>query len=153
SEYRHGALAGDEVHAERLATWDRSCASCRTHEGPGDVEPIGATACGGASRVSTPTLGCVPCTPAKGPWIAAEGGHPELHARANRPLRDAVAVNATRWALDRRLMATGLSVEMGTGGRTTWKRTRTGLPTAHGRDAVCGGASRSATLQLRWVVP
>src|SRR5690348_1829400 len=35
----------------------------------------------------------------------------------------------------------GLPVEVGTGGRTKWNRTRRGLPKTHWLDAVCVGAS------------
>ena len=39
-----------------------------------------------------------------------------LLARAKAPLRDAAAVNATRWNLFERLKRTGLPVETGSGG-------------------------------------
>jgi hypothetical protein len=54
---------------------------------------------------------------------------------------DAAAVNASRWALWRRLAALGLPLETGTGGRTKWNRTQRDLPKAHWIDAACVGAS------------
>ena len=48
-------------------------------------------------------------------------------------------MNATRWALFRRLQATGLPVEVGTGGRTKWNRTTHQLPKTHWLDAACVG--------------
>jgi hypothetical protein len=48
--------------------------------------------------VSNLTIACKPCNDAKGKMTAAEFGHPEVQAQAYAPLRDAAAVNATRWA-------------------------------------------------------
>jgi hypothetical protein len=55
-------------------------------------------------------------------------------------------VNATRWALYERLVASGLSVEAGTGGRTKWNRTRLGITKSHWADAACVGTSMPDTL-------
>jgi hypothetical protein len=69
------------------------------------------------------------------------------------PLKDAAAVNQTRWALYQRLVATGLPVEVGTGGRTKYNRSRLGLPKAHWTDAACVGASTPEVLETRGVCP
>lgn len=84
---------------------------------------------------------------------AAEFGHPEVQAQAKLPLKDAAAVNATRWALYERLKATGLPVETGTGGRTKWNRTRRNLPKTHWVDAACVGASTPDRLRVEQVYP
>jgi 5-methylcytosine-specific restriction endonuclease McrA len=84
------------------------------------LEHIVPKARDGSKRVSTLTIACQPCHDAKGKRTAAEFGHPERQAQANAPLRDAAAVTATRWALSHRLVATGLPLETGTGGRTKW---------------------------------
>ena len=60
-------------------------------------------------------------------------------ARAKAPLKDAAAVNTTRWALFQALKATGLPVETASGGRTKWNRTRLVLPKTHALDAACVG--------------
>ena len=78
--------------------------------------------------MSNLTLACEPCNTAKGTRTAAEYGHPEVEAQAKQPLKDVAAVNATRWALFERLKALGLPLEVGTGGRTQWNRTRRGIP-------------------------
>jgi hypothetical protein len=54
-------------------------------------------------------------------------------------LKDAAAVNATRRALFQALKATRLPVEVATGGRTKWNRSRLGIPKAHALDAACVG--------------
>src|SRR5262245_35925809 len=79
---------------------------------------------GGSNRVSTLRLACKPCNVKKGTQTAAEFGHPEVQAQARMPLKAAAAVNASRWALWRRLAALGLPLETGTGGRTKQRRSR-----------------------------
>jgi len=56
-------------------------------------------------------------------------------------LKDAAAVNSTRWALYQRLKETGLDVETGSSGRTKWNRTQQQYPKAHWIDAACVGES------------
>ncbi len=72
---------------------------------------------------------------------------PDLLSRilrqAKQPLKDAAAVNSTRWALCNRLKETGLSVETGTGGRTKYNRIKLGLPKTHWLDAACVGVVES----------
>ncbi len=153
-EYQQGELAGYEVREYLLEKWGRRCAYCGATGVPLHIEHIVPRSRGGSDRVSNLTLACKPCNDAKDTRTAAEFGYPEIAAQAKRPLKDAAAVNATRWALYRRLQqATGLPVETGTGGRTKWNRTRRGLPKAHWLDAACIGASTPAVLQLRGVVP
>jgi hypothetical protein len=69
------------------------------------------------------------------------------------PLHDAAAVNTTRRALYRRLLAIELPVETGTGGRTKWNRAERGLPKTHWLDAACVGASTPAVLHIAGVGP
>jgi hypothetical protein len=108
---------------------------------------------GGTDRVSNLAIACQLCNQAKGSRTAAEFGHPHVQAQAQRPLSDAAAVNASRWTLYRRLQATGLPMEVGTGGRTTWNRTQRELPKTHWLDAACVGASTPARIQATGIVP
>jgi hypothetical protein len=62
-------------------------------------------------------------------------------------------VNATRWALYRRLVAMGLPLETGTGGRTKWNRTTRDLPKTHWLDAACVGESTPKRLKTAGVIP
>ena len=84
----------------------------------------------------------------KGNQTTSEFGHPEVEAQAKKPLRSAAAVNATRWEIWRRFEATGLIVEMGTGGRTKYNRRQRNLPKTHWLDAVCVGQSTPGELKL-----
>ena len=63
-------------------------------------------------------------------------------------LWNAAAVNSARWALYQHLLATGLPVEIGTGGRTKWNRARLGYTKAHWRDAAVVGASTPDDLRV-----
>jgi 5-methylcytosine-specific restriction endonuclease McrA len=148
-EYQQGTLQGYEIREYLLEKFGRKCASCKAINVPLQVEHIVPEARHGSNRVSNLTMACKPCNDAKGNRTAAEFGHPEIQAQAKAPLRDAAAVNATRWALFQRLVATGLPLETGTGGRTKWNRTRRGLPKTHWTDAVCvGRAPQSRSRRL-----
>ncbi|NWH06645.1 RNA-guided endonuclease IscB [Desulfobacter latus] len=72
-------------------------------------------------------------------------GKPGLLKRIQKqskvPLKDAGAVNTTRWDLFRTLKKTGLPVETGSGGLTKFNRTTRGLHKTHWLDAACVGKS------------
>lgn len=153
--YQQGELAGYEVRQYLFAKFGRTCVYCQA-SGDGvrlEVEHVIPRSRGGSNRVSNLALACAACNNAKGTLTAAEFGHPEVEKRCKQPLKDAAAVNATRWALYRRLQATGLPVEVGTGGRTSYNRARLNLPKAHWIDAVCVGASTPDTLAVAGIVP
>jgi 5-methylcytosine-specific restriction endonuclease McrA len=152
-EYQQGELAGYEIREYLLEKWDRTCAYCGARNVALEVEHIVPRARGGSNRVRNLALACAPCNQAKGTRTAEEFGHPHIQEKAQRPLKDAAAVNATRRALYQRLTDTGLAVEAGTGGRTKWNRTCRSLPKTHWLDAACVGASTPETLQIRSVVP
>jgi len=145
-DYQHGTLYGTEVREYLLEKWRRTCAYCGATAVPLEVEHIVPKSRGGSNRVSNLTLACVPCNKKKDNQTAAEFGHPMIQGQAKRPLKDAAAVNTTRWALFAALKTTGLPVEEGTGGRTKWNRTRLHITKTHWGDASCVGASTPDTL-------
>ncbi len=140
-EYQQGELQGYEVREYLLEKWGRQCAYCGRDDVPLQIEHIVPRSRGGSDRVSNLTLACADCNQKKGAKTATEFGYPGIQAQAKRPLRDAAAVNTTRWALFRRLKATGLPLEVGTGGRTKYNRRRLGLSKSHWADAACVGES------------
>jgi hypothetical protein len=79
-----------------------------------------------------------PCTPARARWLLTQ---------------KKAAVNATRWALYRRLEALGVAIETGSGGRTQYHRMQRGLPKAHWVDAACVGASTPPHLLVSGIIP
>lgn len=152
-EYQQGELAGYEVREYLLEKWGRHCVYCGVKDVPLEIEHIVPKSRGGSNRVSNLTLACQDCNQKKGTKTAAEFGHPEVQAKAKTPLKDAAAVNATRWKLFEALKAFGLPVETGTGGRTKYNRTRLGFPKAHWLDAACVGASTPDNLKTDGVKP
>jgi 5-methylcytosine-specific restriction endonuclease McrA len=146
-EYQQGELFGYEVREYLLEKFNRQCAYCDAKDAPLQVEHILARAKGGTNRVSNLTLACYPCNKAKGKldikvFLAKNSERlKKILAQAKAPLKDAAAVNSTRWALFQMFKASGLPVEVGTGGRTKFNRTKQGLPKEHWLDAACVGES------------
>ena len=138
-EYQQGELMGYEVREYLLEKWGRKCAYCGAKDVPLEIEHINPKSRGGSNQVSNLTLACTPCNQTKGAQTAAEFGFPLIQAKAKQPLKDAAAVNATRWKLWRELTALGLPVEIGTGGRTKFNRRKQNLPKTHWLDAACVG--------------
>jgi len=157
--YQQGTLAGYEQREDLLEKYNRTCAYCDKTDVPLQVEHIVPRSKGGTDRVSNLTLACAPCNRRKGntPVEVFLKKDPERLAKvlrdAKMPLKDATAVNATRWELFRRLQATGLPVECGSGGRTKFNRTTRGLPKTHWLDAACVGASTPEHLGVAGVQP
>jgi hypothetical protein len=137
----------------------RTVTTLRAHTVPLQVEHIVSRARGGTDRVSNLALACEPCNRNKGTQDIQEFlSHDEqrlarILAQAQAPLKDATAVNATRWELFRRLQATGLPVETGSGGRTKYNRVSRGLSKTHWVDAACIGASTPESLRISDVFP
>lgn len=147
TEYQQGTLHGYEVKGYLLHKWGHQCAYCREKDVPLEVERIQPRSKGGSDRVSNLTLACVPCNQKKGskPVEQFLAKKPDLLKRilgqAKAPLRDAAAVNATRWKLYETLKVSGFPVEVGTGGRTKFNRTHQGFSKNHWIDAACVGES------------
>ncbi|GAA3899628.1 hypothetical protein GCM10022228_07620 [Halomonas cibimaris] len=130
------------VRAYLLEKWGRACAYCGATETPLEVEHVEPRSRGGSSRVSNLALACHDCNQAKGNQPLGDffshdkglkkrlkqHGHTALvrlervQRQLKQPLRDASAVNATRWALFDTLKATGR------GGYQRTRLTRHGFP-------------------------
>src|SRR6202035_4897939 len=107
-EYQRGELAGWEIRSYLLEKFGRTCVYCGRGETAFEVDHIRPRSRGGTSRVSNLALSCHACNAAKADQTAAEFGHPEVEAQARRPLKDAAAMNASRYALCDALRALGL---------------------------------------------
>lgn len=158
-EYQRGELLGFEVKEYLLAKWGRKCAYCGVENVPFEIEHIVAKSKGGSNRVSNLCLSCHSCNQAKGNKPVEEflKKKPEILkrvlAQASSPLKDAAAVNATRWELYRRLQSIGLPVEVGSGGRTKFNRKTRGIEKTHAFDAACVGTSTPERLLLNAIKP
>ncbi|MFI7405876.1 RNA-guided endonuclease IscB [Streptomyces sp. NPDC049541] len=154
--YQQGTLHGYEVRQYLLEKWGRSCAYCGAQNVPLQVEHVESKARGGSDRISNLVLACGPCNQAKAARPVADflSRKPRVLERILRqlkdPLRDAAAVNATRWRLSDRLCSTGLPVHAWSGGRTQYNRVTHGLAKSHTLDALAVGAIRSGRSIVRY---
>lgn len=145
AQYQQGTLAGYEVREYLLEKWKRTCAYCDARDTPLQIEHIVPRAQGGSHRISNLALACGPCNQKKAARALQDflKKDPErlarIQAQAKRPLRDAAAVNAARWALAKALKSTGLPLELASGGRTKFNRSTLGVPKTHALDAACVG--------------
>jgi 5-methylcytosine-specific restriction endonuclease McrA len=146
AEYQQGTLAGYELREYLLEKWGRQCVYCDARNVPLNIDHVHARARGGSNRVANQVLACVPCNSRKRAadvrtFLSSDPARlARIEAQLKRPLQDAAAVNATRWALWRALKGTGLPVATGSGGLTRYNRARLGIPKTHALDAVCVGA-------------
>ena len=144
-EYQQGELLGYEVKEYLLEKWGRKCVYCGAENTPLEVEHIRPKSKGGSNRVSNLTLACTKCNQKKGnkPVEDFLKKKPDVLkkvlAKAKAPLKDAAAVNSTRWALYECLEATDLPVSVGSGGLTKANRKQLGWDKAHWRDAAAVG--------------
>ncbi|MGB3508194.1 MAG: RNA-guided endonuclease IscB [Microcoleaceae cyanobacterium] len=146
TEYQQGELAGYELREYLLEKWGRQCASTsgKTNT-PLEIEHIHPKSKGGSDRVSNLTVACTKCNQIKSNQDVKEflSGKPELLKRiltqVRRPLKDAAAVNSTRWKLFNTLKTTGSEITTGSGGQTKFNRRKQKLPKAHCIDAACVG--------------
>ena len=144
-EYQQGTLAGYEVREYLLEKWQRTCAYCDAQNTPLQIEHIEPRSKGGSHRISNLALACGPCNQKKAARTLQDflkkdpARLARIQAQAKRPLRDAAAVNATRWALANALKTTGLSLELASGGRTKFNRSTLSVPKTHALDAACVG--------------
>ena len=144
-EYQQGTLLGYEVREYLLDAWDRKCAYCGIENIPLQVEHIQPKAKGGTNRISNLCLACDSCNKKKDTQEIEQfmAKKPDvikrIQAQRKRPLKDAAAVNSTRWALLNQLKKTELPVTTGSGGQTKFNRTRLQLPKCHWLDAACVG--------------
>lgn len=150
--YQRGTLFGYEVREYLLTKWAHRCAYCDATDQRLEIDHVIPRARGGTDRVSNLVLACRRCNQEKGSSSLALFLHrdPDRLARIQHelraPLSDVAAVNSTRWALYTRLRASGLPVEVGSGGRTAFNRLRLALPKTHYLDAACVGQSTPPAL-------
>jgi hypothetical protein len=147
--YQQGTLAGYEIREYVFAKWGRKCAYCDKENVPLNLDHVRPRCNGGSDRLSNLVPACIPCNQRKGS-LAVEVSLKNDLVRLDKilkglktPLKDAAAVNSTRWTLFNALKCFGLPVSTGSGGRTKWNRHRLGIPKTHALDAVCVGNMQS----------
>jgi len=174
-EYQQGTLAGYEVREYLLQKYNHQCAYCKgeSNDPVLNVEHVvpknPKRGPKGADRISNLVIACKTCNDAKGnlqpdEWLNKlktskkklnqdrAKNLPEALKQLKAPLEDAAMMNATRWALYRRLKATGLPLETGSGGLTKYNRTQLlKLPKTHYYDAVCVGKNLPDAVSVPFV--
>jgi 5-methylcytosine-specific restriction endonuclease McrA len=149
-EYQQGELAGYDVREYLLEKFGRKCAYCGAENTPLQVEHVQPKANGGSNRVSNLTLACHACNQKKGTRSIEDflAKKPEVLSRIKNqlkaPLKDAAAVNATRWRLFETLKAYSLPLTTGSGAQTKFNRSQQGYSKAHWIDAACVGEGGAA---------
>jgi 5-methylcytosine-specific restriction endonuclease McrA len=144
-EYQQGTLYGWEVREYLLTKFKHTCTYCEATDKPFEIDHIQPKSKGGSDRVSNLTLACHDCNQAKGNQEIKDflKGKTDLVNRilkqAKTPLKDAGAVNSTRWKLFNSLKELGLPLETGSGGLTKFNRKRLKVPKTHWQDAACVG--------------
>ena len=152
TEYQQGELQGYEVREYLLEKWDRKCSYCDVKDVPLQIEHIVPKAKGGTNRISNLCLACEKCNLKKGTADVEKflAKKPKvlkrIKSQAKRPLKDAAAVNSTRWKLFNQLKDTGLPVVTASGGKTKFNRCRLELPKTHWVDAACVGGVETLKL-------
>jgi 5-methylcytosine-specific restriction endonuclease McrA len=158
-EYQQGELQGYELREYLLEKWHRQCAYCGKEGGPLQIDHIVPRAKAGTNRASNLTLACERCNRRKADQDVGDflKKKPEVLARllaqATTPLRDAAAVNTTRWRLYEQLKNLGLPLEGSSGGQTKYNRIKRGLPKTHWLDAANIGKSTPEQLHTLGVIP
>ena len=158
-EYQQGTLYGYELREYLLEKWHRRCGYCGAQNTRLEVDHIVPKSIGGSDRVSNLTLSCRPCNVKKtnrpvGKFLANKPDLlQKLQRQAKAPLKDAAAVNSTRYSLLNRLKATGLPVEVASGGLTKFNRYLRQIPKTHWLDAACVGDSTPMVLHWQHIQP
>ena len=104
-EYQRGERQGFELREYLLEKWNRQCAYCDAKEVPLQIEHIHPKSRGGSNRASNLTLACGACNQKKAALSVEVFLRKDpvrlarIQAKAKAPLKDAAAVNSTRWAL------------------------------------------------------
>lgn len=158
-DYQRGTLFGTEVRQYLLAKWEHRCAYCAAGDCPLEIDHVQPRTRGGSDRVANLVIACHRCNQAKADHLIEDflRDRPEVlervQAQRKAPLKDAAAVNSTRWALYHQLKALGQPLETGSGGLTKWNRLKRALPKAHWIDAAAVGVSTPEPLRLTHVRP
>ncbi|MFC8347731.1 RNA-guided endonuclease IscB [Streptomyces sp. NPDC057280] len=145
AEFAQGTLAGTTARDYLRARWNNACAYCDATDVPLNIEHLRPRSRGGTNRITNLVLACTPCNSAKGssPIEVFLAHRPERLARVLRqlkpPLRDAAAMNTTRWLLTEALNDLGIPTHTSTGQATKGIRTAMGLAKTHTLDALSVG--------------
>ena len=143
-QYQQGTLAGYNVREYLLEKWNRQCVYCDATNTPLEIDHIHPRSKGGSNSITNLTLACHQCNQVKSnkdikDFITDKIRLNKILANSKKPLKDAAAVNATRWRLFNELQKLGLPVITSTGAQTKYNRIKFNIPKDHCLDALCVG--------------
>ena len=160
AEYQRGTLAGFELREYLLFRDQHTCQYCNGQSGDEilNLDHTHPRARGGSNSVTNLVVSCRRCNEDKGnqllsDWLAHSQtktgalhrarvvGITQVMGGQSVHLRDAAAVNATRYKLVAVLKESGLSITVASGGQTKFNRTAQGYLKDHWIDAACVGDS------------
>jgi 5-methylcytosine-specific restriction endonuclease McrA len=146
TEYQRGELLGYEIREYLLEKWGHKCAYCDAKDTILEIEHIQPRSRGGSDRVSNLTIACHCCNQKKNnmpveQFVTDKARLAKILKYAKAPLKDAAAVNATRYAVGNAVKAFGLPTSFWTGGRTKFNRSQQNYKKDHFIDAACVGES------------
>jgi 5-methylcytosine-specific restriction endonuclease McrA len=166
-QYQQGTLAGWELREYLLYRHGHRCAYCGGMSGDAvlEIEHVHPKSKGGSNRVSNLVIACQKCNAAKNNHLPAEWldrlkaskkpldqrraeGMDRVVAGIRPGLKDAAAVNATRYRIGEEMKAFGLPVGFWSGGRTKMNRSAQSYGKDHWIDAACVGPTGAAVRAL-----
>ena len=142
-EYQQGTLFGYEVKEYLLEKHQHKCAYCGVKNVPLQIEHIHPKSLGGSDRIGNLAIACDSCNKGKGSTAPDDIEDNKLRKAVKKAqdgkvsMKDMSVVNTTRWKVYDTLKSFGLPVICGTGGKTKYNRTKSGLPKTHYFDAAC----------------
>lgn len=161
-EYQRGSLFGFELREYLLQRDRHSCRYCGGASGDDvlNIDHVHPRAKGGSDRVGNLVISCRTCNEDKGATLLEDWQKVISKSRSKlnkaralqipkvlkgiRPsMRDAAAVNATRYKIGDVLKESDLLVTFWSGGRTKYNRTKQGYEKDHWIDAACVGEAGS----------
>lgn len=158
-EYQRGTLLGSELREYLLHRDGHCCCYCKgaSKDSVLNIEHFVPRARSGSNRIGNLFVACRKCNKDKGPmlpenWLAklkksksalnkTRAANVARLLKGERPscLKDAAAMNATRYVTADAVKAFGLPVAFASGGRTKYNRTLQNYAKEHWVDAVCAG--------------
>jgi hypothetical protein len=135
-----------EIKEYLLLKYNYQCVYCGAKNVVFEKDHVIARSRGGSDRISNLVLACVKCNQAKSNkpieiFVKDKTKLAKILSGIKKPLKDAAAVNATRYKLGEYLKAIGLPLSYGTGGMTKYNRSKQGYAKDHWIDAACVGAT------------
>jgi len=164
--YQQGTLAGYEIREYLLEKFQRKCAYCGAENIPLEVEHIYPKSKGGTNRIDNLAIACNKCNKDKGNklpkvWLEelrtskkkSDNDRAKKFEKslrdAKKTLKDAAAVNSTRWRLYEKMKELTPFVECGSGALTKMNRITHKFSKEHYYDACCVGKSTPEIINIK----